>query len=124
MIATVTFIFRAADRDDSIGEYARGIVEQIEARTMGAPKGNNLIREFIAQNPRFRTLHGQRQAMKTLSERLRDDAELAKNIRNLHEGLTDEEIAEYLANISRYSRQIGKMKGRFVELQRSRKEAQ
>jgi hypothetical protein len=124
LIVTVTYIFRTAERSDEIGEYARSIVKQIEAGKIGAPKGNNLIREFAAQNPRFRSLHVQRQAMQTLLERLRDDAELAKNVRNLNEGLTDEEIAAFVKNIAKHMRDIAQMKGRFMELQKRRKEAQ
>lgn len=120
LIGTITYIFRSAERDDEVGEYAREIVAKVESGEMGAPKANNLIRAFVSQNPRLRTYKGQVEALNTLLARLHDDAMLARNIHNINPAMTKAELDAYIANISKQTRALAQLKTRLVEASQAR----
>jgi hypothetical protein len=121
LIGTLPFIFRSAQREDEVGDYAKAIIEKVRSGEIGVPNANNLIRKFAQQSPRFRTREAQVNGLDTLVNRLRDDASLAQNIRNINNEVTDEEIEQYLVHMSKHLRALAQLKSRLVDVQRARR---
>src|SRR5688572_14526971 len=122
LIGTVPYIFRTAQRNDAVGEYAREMIKKIETDRIGVPKANNEIRAFAQQNPMFREQKVQLQALEETRRRLQELATLTDTIRNFSTEIPKEKLEEYFSSISIQVRRIQQLKNRIALAIKEREE--
>lgn len=122
IVGTVPYIFRAGERQDAVGEYARRIITLIESNKMGVPKANNEIRAFQMQDPMFRGREVQLKALEETTKRLRDLSVLTHSVRNFSPEITTDELEEAFEKLSVQVRKIQQLKNRIARALKEREE--
>lgn len=122
ILGTVPYIFRTAERDDEVGEFARKLLVRIEQNKIGIPKANNEIRAFTQQSPRFRDPKVQRTAMADLLRQLRAMGILANAIRNFSSEITTEELKQFASSILLQTRELTSLRNRIAKTIEEREE--
>lgn len=122
ILGTVPYIFRTAERDDEVGEFARKTLARVNQNKIGIPKANNDIRAFAQQSPRFRDPKVQRTAMADLLRQLRAMGVLADAVRNFNTEVTTEELEAFASNVLYEMRKVTSLRNRIAKTIEERKE--
>lgn len=122
VLGTVPYIFRTAEREDEVGEFARNLLKKINENKIGVPKANNEIRAFAQQSPRFRDPKVQRTAMADLLRQLRAMGILADAIRNFNTEISLEELEQFASSILQEARKVTSLRNRIAKTIEERKE--